>query len=208
MTARPDDTRAVYDRQATDYDAQRSRAFFEAAWLRRFARALPPGGRVLDLGCGAGEHIAAWLIGEGFRVTGVDFSDAMLAIVRTRWPEGDWRQADMRSLDLPDRFDGIVAWDSFFHLTPAEQPDALARMAHHLTPGGTLLVTVGPDAGEVTGTVGGEPVYHASLSPAGYATALEAAGLRMTGFLAEDPGCDDHSVLMAVRPEARKERTP
>ena len=59
------------------------------------------------------------------------------------------------------------------------------------------MVTVGPDAGEATGRVEGEPVYHASLSPAEYATLLESCGMRMTGFLAEDPECNDHSVLMA-----------
>ncbi len=201
--ADPDATREVYERQAAAYDAQRSRALFEARWLARFAGCLPAGGRVLDLGCGAGEPIARWFIAEGFRVTGVDFAEAMLDIARTRWPEGDWRQGDMRELDLGARFDGIVAWDSFFHLTPDEQRVCIGQMARHLEPGGTLMMTVGPMAGEVTGHVGGEPVYHASLSPAGYAVCLEENGLRLTGFLAEDAEADRHSVLMA-----RKEDVP
>lgn len=195
--ARPETTRAVYDEQAALYDAQRSRALFEARWLARFSACLRPGGRVLDLGCGAGEPIAQWFIGEGFVLTGVDFSPAMLEIARRRWPDGDWRQADMRDLDLGERFDGIVAWDSFFHLTQEEQRVTLGHMARHLAPGGSLLVTVGPRAGEVTGQVGGKPVYHASLSPAEYVTLLERHGLRLTGFLAEDPDCDSHSVMMA-----------
>ncbi len=70
-------------------------------------------------------------------------------------------------------------------------------MARHLEPGGSLLLTVGPKAGEASGTVGGEPVYHASLSPAEYVACLEQNGLRLTGFLAEDPETDKHSVLMA-----------
>jgi len=121
----------------------------------------------------------------------------MLDIARSRWPDGDWRQGDMRKLDLGETFEGIVAWDSFFHLTPQDQRATLARMAAHLAPGGSILVTVGPDASEATGSVGGEAVYHASLSPADYAACLEACGLRMTGFLAEDPDTDKHSVLMA-----------
>ena len=70
-------------------------------------------------------------------------------------------------------------------------------MARHLAPGGTLLVTVGPSQGEAFGKVGGRDVYHASLSPAEYATLLQDNGLRLTGFLAEDPDCNAHSVLMA-----------
>ncbi|AKO96320.1 hypothetical protein MALG_01132 [Marinovum algicola DG 898] len=197
--ADPDQTRAVYEAQAAAYDAQRSRSLFEARWLARFAACLPEGGRVLDLGCGAGEPIARWFMAEGFALTGVDFAGAMLDIARQRWPEGDWRQADMRSLDLGERFDGIIAWDSFFHLTEAEQRETLRRMAAHLTPGGSLLFTAGPEAGEASGTVGAATVYHASLSPAGYAVLLEELGLRLTGFLAEDPDCASHSVMMARR---------
>ena len=134
---------------------------------------------------------------EGFEVTGVDFAAAMLELARERWPDGDWRHGDMRTLELGETFDGIIAWNSFFHLSPDEQSDCIARMAAHLNLGGSLLVTVGPAHGETTGTVGGETVYHASLSPAGYATCLEANGLRLTGFLAEDPDTNRHSVLMA-----------
>lgn len=191
-------TREIYDRQAENWDAGRSREFFERGWFLRFGACLPPGGRVLDLGCGAGEPVAAWLAAQGFGVTGADFSGAMLSIARSRVPGGDWRRIDMRALDLPDRFDGIVGWDSFFHLTPAEQRETLPRLARHLAPGGALMLTVGPDASEATGSVGGEPVYHASLSRAEYDAILSASGLRLAAFTAEDPDCDFHSVLLAV----------
>lgn len=193
----PDNIQGVYDRQAATYDAQRSTALFEARWLARFTAGLPPGGDVLDLGCGTGRPIAGWFIAEQFRVIGMDFSEPMLQIARTRWPDGDWRQGDMRVLDLPERFDGIIAWNSFFHLTPDDQRACIARIAAHLRPGGSFLTTVGPRAGSVGGTVGDEDVYHASLSPAEYATCLEANGLRLTGFMSEDPETQDHSVLMA-----------
>ncbi len=191
------DTQALYDRQAAAFDAQRSRSLFETPWLERFARALPAGGRVLDLGCGAGEPIARWLIDRGYNLTGVDISTEMLDIARARWPQGDWRQANMRTLALDVRFDGIIGWGSFFHLTPDAQRDCLPRLAAHLTPGGTLLLTVGPEAGETDGIAGDERVYHASLSPAEYAKRLEDNGLRMTAFIAEDPDTNHHSVLMA-----------
>ena len=174
------DTKAVYERQAATYDAQRSRALNEAEWLARFAAQLPSGGHVLDLGCGAGEPIARWFMAEGFAVTGVDLAQAMLDIARARWPEGDWRHDDMTTLDLGQTFDGLVAWDSFFHLTPDEQRACLPRMAAHLKPGGVLLMTVGPTASEGQGTVGGETVYHASLSAAEYAT-LRHAPDRISG---------------------------
>lgn len=198
MTASPDTTRDVYEAAAAAYDAQRSKALFEARWLARFAACLPTQGRVLDLGCGTGDPIAHWFRSEGFAVTGMDFATAMLEIARTRWPDGDWRDGDMRKLDLGDeRFDGIIAWNSFFHLTQKEQRECIPRMARHLNGGGSLLLTVGPGDGEASGTVNGRPVYHASLSPAEYAMILQNNGLRLTGYLAEDPDCNSHSVLMA-----------
>ncbi|WP_170333366.1 class I SAM-dependent methyltransferase [Ruegeria arenilitoris] len=197
MNANPDDTHAVYERQATEYDKRRSKALFEARWLARFTASLKPGDHVLDLGCGAGDPIARWFMAEGFDVTGVDFSEAMLTIARERWPEGDWRYADMREFELDQKFDGIIAWNSFFHLTADEQKACIARMSHHLRPGGMLMLTVGPSEGEASGTVGAEIVYHASLSPAGYASCLEENGLLLTGFLAEDPETQSHTILMA-----------
>ncbi|WP_170384227.1 class I SAM-dependent methyltransferase [Ruegeria atlantica] len=197
MSVDPNDTHAVYERQATEYDKLRSKALFEARWLARFTASLKPGDHVLDLGCGTGDPIARWFMAEGFAVTGVDFAEAMLAIARDRWPDGDWRHADMRDFELDQQFDGIIAWNSFYHLTAGEQKDCIARMSHHLRSGGMLMLTVGPRAGEVSGAVGSELVYHASLSPAGYATCLEENGLQMTGYLAEDPETQSHTILMA-----------
>ena len=194
-----ENTRAVYEREAVRYDQDRSRHLEERSWLERFATHLPEAGIVLDLGCGAGEPIAGWFIGNGYRVTGVDFAQPLLEIARVRWPNGDWRHGDMRELDLPERFDGIVGWDSFFHLTPDEQIACLPLIARHLRPGGTLLLTVGPRAGTTHGMVGESQVYHASLSPETYAELLAESDLDVLAFSPEDPTCGHHSVLLAAK---------
>lgn len=193
------DHRAVYEAGAAVFDETRDRRLVERVWLARFLALLPAGAPVLDLGCGAGEPIAAHLVAAGRQVVGLDFAPAMLARARARFPDETWIEADMRSLDLGRRFGGIVAWDSFFHLAEAEQRALIPPLAAHLLPGGALLFTAGPDAGEAWGSVAGAPVYHASLSPAGYAAALEAAGLVVRGFLAEDPDCAGRSVWLARR---------
>jgi hypothetical protein len=73
------------------------------------------------------------------------------------------------------------------------------RFAAHLEPGGALLFTAGPAAGEAMGAVEGRPVYHASLSPGEYAGAMEAQGLAPRAFVAEDSDCAGHSVWLARR---------
>jgi SAM-dependent methyltransferase len=197
--ADPEGIAAVYQAAAEGFDRRRSRALFEREWLERFLAVVPEGAPVLDLGCGAGEPIARFLIERGHPVTGVDAAPAMLAIARWRWPGGQWIEADMRGLDLGRTFGGIVAWDSFFHLKAEDQRAMVPVFARHLSPGGAHLFTSGPDAGEAAGAVEGMPVYHASLSPAGYAACLEANGMIARAFVAEDPGCDRHSVWLAVR---------
>lgn len=196
----PDRTRQVYRDHATAFDRLRTRALFERGWLDRFAAALPAQGEVLDLGCGAGDPIAAYLIGRGLHLTGADAAPEMIALARARLPLGEWIVADMRGLALGRQFDGIVAWDSFFHLEPDDQRAMFPVFAAHLKPGGALLFTSGPEATEGVGHVSGHEVYHASLSPAEYAARIEAAGLVVRAFFADDPDCDLHSVWLARKP--------
>ncbi|MFD1342698.1 class I SAM-dependent methyltransferase [Litorisediminicola beolgyonensis] len=198
--SRPGDILDTYERQAAEFDSQRSQVLFEKSWLDRFLERLPDAPRVLDVGCGSGRPIAAYLAAQGARVTGLDGAEAMIALARAHAPEGDWRHGDMREFDLGERFHGVLSWNAFFHLDRPDQSRAVAAMTRHLLPGGVLLLTVGPRRGEATGRVGGEPVYHASHSPAGYRRMLARHGLRITAFHAEDPECDRHSILLASAP--------
>jgi trans-aconitate methyltransferase len=195
----PAETREVYRRNAHAWDASRSRGLHEKAWLDRLLDPVPCGGAVLDLGCGAGDPIGRYVLSRGFRLTGLDSAAEMLAIAHARLPDGRWIHADMRDLDLREHFDAIVGWDSFFHLQPDEQRRLLPRLAAHIGPGGGLMLTVGPKAGEPIGSVAGEPVYHASLSPEEYARRLVACGMSVVAFTPEDPACAGRSVLLARR---------
>lgn len=187
----------TYEQQARAWAQQRASVFFEKAWLDRFIALLPAQGTVLDLGCGAGLPIAEYLIESGFALTGVDASSTMIELSRTRFPKADWVETDMRALSLPKTFDGIVAWDSFFHLTPDAQRATLPILIKHLNVGGAVLLTIGHEAGEVFGTVNGAKVYHASLEPSEYQTILMSAGFQAVEIVLRDKSCGEHSVLLA-----------
>ncbi|MEX0582237.1 MAG: class I SAM-dependent methyltransferase [Sneathiella sp.] len=190
-------TQDVYERNADRFDAERLKNLYEAVWLDRFLELLPENGSVLDLGCGAADPVGIYMMRQGFRVTGVDASNAMLRLARNHAPEGDWRLADMRRLNLPERFNGIVGWDSFFHLTRDEQRRVLPSLAAHLLSGGVLMLTVGTGDGEVGGHVGEDEVYHSSLSIDEYKSILASAGVAVIHFVREDPDCHFRTVLMA-----------
>lgn len=165
--------------------------------------------RVLDLGCGSGQPIAQWFTGRGDAVTGVDGAAEMLAECAARVPEVTRVLADMRGLALGKQFDIILAFNSFFHLTPRDQRAMFATFAAHAAPGARLLFTSGPDAGEAVGTVGSSPVYHASLAPDTYRALLMAKGFDVVWFRPEDEELKGHSVWLArFRGGARGSLTP
>lgn len=193
------DHRRVYEASAADWHEGRRGSYPERPWIDRLVEGLDPGARVLDLGCGSGHPVAADLLARGFRVTGVDFAPAMLAIARRTLPGGDWIEADIRSYRPGPGLSAAIGWDSLFHLAAAEQRAVLPRLCAALEPGGRLLFTSGPAAGEAWGRVSGGPVWHESLSPAGYAALLEDAGMAIRRFVAEDRETAGHTVWLARR---------
>jgi SAM-dependent methyltransferase len=190
---------ALYDRHAQAYDRQRGRSLFEKSWLDAFAALLPDGGSVLDIGCGMGEPIARHLIARGFAVTGIDSSPQLIAMARERFPQQTWVTADMRALSLGRVFDGLIAWDSFFHLTPDDQRAMFPVFRDHAAPRAALMFTSGPARGEAIGEFEGEPLYHASLDPDEYRALLMAHGFRVVSHVADDPTCNGHTVWLAQR---------
>lgn len=188
---------AHYERHAAAWDGDRGRSLFEKAWLDRFLGLVSSGGALLDVGCGGGEPIARYLIERGHPVTGVDSSANLIDICKQRFPQADWAVADMRVLSLGRQFDGIVAWDSFFHLTPDDQRAMFPIFAAHAAPKATLMFTSGPAHGEAIGSYRGDPLYHASLDAAEYTRLLDDNGFAVVAHAVEDPACGGHTIWLA-----------
>ena len=112
----------------------------------RFLRWIPPGGQILDAGCGSGRDARAFRE-RGYRVTAFDASPELARLaaehggiqVRTlRFDEVDWRNA----------FDGIWACASLLHVPAADLPGILRRLAAALKPGGALYASFKYGRGE------------------------------------------------------------
>jgi ubiquinone/menaquinone biosynthesis C-methylase UbiE len=160
----------------------------------------PPPGRVLDVGCGSGEPIARHFVEMGYEVTGIDFVNEMLAMCRSRFPRMVWRSMDMRTLDLPDRFNIVVAWDSFFHLSPDDQRAMFPRFSRHTAAGGVLIFTSGTTEGEALGgDLCGDRLYHGSLNTDEYARLLDRNDYDVVLHRVRDPECGGHTVWVAQR---------
>jgi demethylmenaquinone methyltransferase/2-methoxy-6-polyprenyl-1,4-benzoquinol methylase len=94
----------MFDRIAPVYDAMNRvmTAGLDQRWRRVTAEAVVrPGDSVLDACCGTGD-LAIACARVGGRVTGLDFSEAMLARARRKAPELDWVRGDLLALAFAD----------------------------------------------------------------------------------------------------------
>jgi len=104
----------------------------------------PEGGDLLDVPCGYGRHSVP-LGGAGYRVVGVDRSQALLDEAQRRagggrWPK--WVGADYRDLPFPDEsFDAALnLFTSLGYLGDEQDTKALAEIGRVLRPGGRLVI--------------------------------------------------------------------
>jgi len=104
------------------------------------ATAAGAGKSLLDAGCGAGS-VALAAHRAGAKVFGCDSSDAMVAVAKSKLPEGDFKVADLAALPYPaDSFDIVVACDSL--LSAARAPQAVRELSRVCKPDGKLAILI------------------------------------------------------------------
>ncbi|MFO0993161.1 MAG: class I SAM-dependent methyltransferase [Hyphomicrobiales bacterium] len=190
-----------YERHARAWDEDRQAGTgTDRIWLERFADHLPQGARILDTGCGSGKPIAEFMTVRGFAVTGVDSSPTMIALCRERLPEHRWIIADMRKLALGETFDGVLAWDSFFHLDTPDQRLMFEVFGRHASKAAILMFNAGPVAGEAVGAYRGDPLFHASLAAEEYQSLLSRHGFKTIDHAVNDPEAGGRTVWLCKRP--------
>jgi len=141
MTLAPEGVRTMFDRIAPVYDVMNRvmTAGLDVRWRRlAAAAAVRPGDRVLDAACGTGDLAVADLKAGAGKVTGLDFSAAMLARARKKAPL-EWVQGDMLALPFADEtFDAATV--GFGVRNVADLELALRELRRVLRPGGRLAI--------------------------------------------------------------------
>ena len=146
------DTQHAFDGVAAGYDRSNADNPVLCAMRARARRAVkqfvPEGAHILDLGCGPGAD-DEYLAKEGFRVTAIDWSPAMVDVARRRVSDaGVWHRVDVKELGIqeldrlaPEQFD--AAYSNFGPLNCVPDLVAAARLiAGRLRPGGVLVASV------------------------------------------------------------------
>ena len=107
---------------------------------------LAPGERVLDLGSGAGTDslIAAQMVGDTGRVTGIDMTPKMLARARAAASEmgidnAEFVEAEAEQLPFPDASFDVVISNGVIDLIP-DKDAVFAELFRVLAPGGRIQI--------------------------------------------------------------------
>jgi SAM-dependent methyltransferase len=149
---------------------------------------------VLDVGCGAGQNLAALAAERQYALTGIDVSLEALRRARQRVPEASFLVMDAQTAVLNARFDVVMSMGVLEHLPDGQS--AVSQMAA-LASDWVLVNTIG-------GTIypNDHAVHHiTAYTKESLAATLERAGLKVEWISAW--GFPFHSVVRALT-----ERTP
>ena len=132
------------DSQLEYWNTEGSRkSFAHPLNLQRISQWLSAESRILDFGCGYGRSLGE-LFNSGYRnLIGFDFSPAMIAAARARFPEITFQELQSSSIPLPDSsVDGALLF-SVLTCVPTDdgQRAILADLRRVLKPGGLLYIS-------------------------------------------------------------------
>jgi ubiquinone/menaquinone biosynthesis C-methylase UbiE len=114
----------------------------EADKLHQFIRKnkQSSGETLLDVACGTGQHL--FHLKKHYQVEGLDLNPQMLVIARQRCAGVTFHQGDMLDFNLGRSFDVVTCLFSSIGYVKnvSELNQAIKNMAHHLSPGGVLII--------------------------------------------------------------------
>lgn len=130
-----------------------------------FALKIQPNGKILDIGCGTGYPISKYLSDRGLIVTGIDISENMLnKAVELNLANAQFYLCDFFEYQPIEKYDGIIAFDSFFHFPQERQAEIYSKISTWTNIGAYLLFTHGKENSELTDCMYDEIFYYSSLS--------------------------------------------
>ncbi|HUA08571.1 MAG TPA: methyltransferase domain-containing protein [Candidatus Acidoferrales bacterium] len=125
-----------FDQLVAEYDAGRL-GYSNDVYNHIAAFGLLPKHAILDIGCGTG-LASAPLIENGYDVTGVDPSEAMLEVARERFAQAKWVRGVAESLPFEaGTFDVAISAQAFHH---ADARKAIAEIKRVLRPNGIIAI--------------------------------------------------------------------
>lgn len=132
----------TYNKIAKDWVQDHNRDDWWQEGADVFFDMLPTEAHVLDIGCGGGIK-TKYIHDKGYLVSGIDFSENMIAIAQKNLPWLDFEVVDIYEIDKYNKtFDGIFAQAVLLHIEKKRILEVLEKLKLKLNPGGLLYVAV------------------------------------------------------------------
>ncbi len=182
------DLKKIYNSFADTYDENRGLFDMTKIFESFYDQLGKEKGKLLDLGCGAGESFTKYFTDLGWKATGIDFSQKMLDMAKKYVPEMNTICADMREVNFSaEQFDAITAIYSLFHVPKKDHPELFSKLFSWLRPGGKVLFTyatkeyTGSDEFNDYKTFLGEELFYSHTTPEKLYEILKDIGFTIEG---------------------------
>lgn len=196
----PQDIAEAYSRAAPEYENARANWDNEAL-LDSLCSRLPPGSRVLDVGCGSGTPIAEGLVDRGMHVHGIDISEGQINRALSKQIENaTFEVKNMLDIDYENEFDGIACFYSIYHIEREHHEEMMTKLAKSLKKDGLAMVLFGVKAraGHV-GEIAGASVGWSSHDMKTNLELMEGVGLVIQNVFIDNAGDERHQVVVAKK---------
>ncbi len=129
-------------------------------WRARLLQGfLPQAGKLLDVGCGRGNFLAA-MTKLGFNVYGTELTESSAARSRRKFPDRVFT-GDVTSLKLDDNsFDMVTLWHVVEHL---RDPALVLKEVHRILKPGGRVVLAQPNIDSLQAALGGSKWFHLDI---------------------------------------------
>jgi ubiquinone/menaquinone biosynthesis C-methylase UbiE len=188
-----------YDQLAEAYITEREK-FDNWQEIKAFIKHLKEGARVLDAGSGTGIPISRFLVQEGFEVTGIDLSRAMVEVARKNVPEALFHQMNITEIDFPSNsFDGLVSCYAIIHI-PREKHAGLFKSLHRILKAqGIMLISVACWEWEEVADYLGVDMFWSHYDSARTESLIRDAGFKIEFGRSLESGGEKHHWVLATK---------
>lgn len=148
-----------------------------------FLELITPKGKILDVGCGTGYPIAQYMSGRDFYVTGIDISRKMIDEAnKLQLKNATFIKKDISEYSTDILYDGVIAFDSIWHIAKDKQIDVYKKIASLMNYGAYFLFTHGNRNNETVGTMFNRKFYYGALNTDELKVILSKAGLKIVSL--------------------------
>lgn len=195
------DVEKSYDLISDDWQKFRSSTGINKC-IVDFVDFIPRNGKVLDIGCGTGYPIAQYLVEHGFCVTGLDISQKMIDKAnKSNLKNATFIKKDILEFSSDFLFDGVIAFDSIWHIAKEKQPDVYRKISSLMNYGAHLIFTHGNHDSETIGTMFNQKFYYSALNIDELKTVFSEAGLKVISLTEnyKEPSTGERDLLVIAR---------